>query len=200
MLSIETTTKLLKLHLKWPDRRDHEGRDSEPKEFFKWLFINHHDKPEFAEISSEAMVEEFLVKNRHVLWPSSTDEEKFANLRLEPRIECDAQAEITVVKSDDLSVIGSSTFGHTLDIGLHGMRLTINDAIPTGVFIKTRILSVSGTNRTYQLDAEVRWDTSLEDGHLIGVQLVEDGDYSDWRGNFGTDFVAPAMKEKKGAA
>lgn len=86
MLSIETTTKLLKLHLRWPARKRHDGKDSQALEFYKWLFVNHYALPEVLALEEVSAVEPFLIDNKHVLWPARKETKDWANLRLEPRI------------------------------------------------------------------------------------------------------------------
>lgn len=195
MLSIETTTKLLKLHLQWPDRKRYNGKDEQAMEFFKWLFLNHHDRPEVEELEDVTDVQAFIDKNSHVLWPSRKEEEKWANLRLEPRIENDVQIEATVMQSDSIEHIGTVISGRTLDIGLHGMRMTATENIPVGALLKLVVKNAGGSE--YQLAAELRWSTDLEEGHLVGVKLIEDEDFDNWQANFGKEFVAPAMSKRR---
>ena len=199
MLSIETTTKLLKLHLQWPDRKRHNGKDDEPIEFFKWLFLNYHDRPEVMEIEDDGQVGEFLEKNQHVLWPSRKEEEKWANLRLEPRIENDVSVEFTIIQSDDIERIGSTFTGRTLDLGLHGMRITVSEDVSPGSIAKLRIYRDDHKENTFTLSAELRWSTALEEGFLVGVKLIEQDDFKSWQANFGKEFVAPAMARHKKA-
>jgi hypothetical protein len=193
MISIETTTKLLKLHLAWPERKQYDGKEEEPMAFFKWLFVNHHDKPEFQELDNVSLIEEFLEKNRHVLWPSRKEEEKWANLRLEPRIDNDVEVELTVVECDEISLIGTTVAGRTVDIGLHGMRMTVSEAMPVASILK---LVVSKDNLSYSLLAELRWCTTIEQGSLIGIKLIVEKDFDRWQTDFGRVFVAPVLGRK----
>lgn len=198
MLPIETTTKLLKLHLQWPDRRRYDGKEEQPLEFYKWLFVNHHERPEVMALDNLEMVDEFLKTNKHVLWPSRKEEEKWANLRLEPRIENDVEISLTVVESNAIDAIGTSLNGRTLDIGLHGMRVALAESLPDGSTVK---LCVINDTQEYQLQAGVRWTTGLEQGHLVGLQLEESIlDFATWRANFGADFVAPSVVNKTRAS
>lgn len=197
MISIETTTKLLKLHFQWPQRKDHNGKDSEPLEFYKWLFINHHDRPEVMEMDDLSYIEDFLEKNKHVLWPSRQDEEKWANLRLEPRIRNDVQVELSVIESPDTSLTGTSLSGRTLDIGLHGMRLTVSDRIPAGTLMKLRVYKDEADARVYDLVAELRWSDELENGYLVGVKLKEDAGFKNWQSEFGEQFVKPVIGNRR---
>ena len=62
MISIETTAKLLKLHLQWPERRDHNAKDSEAMAFFTWLFMNYHDRPEVMALEDEDTSRSFSIE------------------------------------------------------------------------------------------------------------------------------------------
>ncbi len=191
MLPIETTTKLLKLHLQWSDRKRYDGKEDQPLEFYKWLFVNHHDRPEVIAIDDLTMIEDFLNANNHVLWPSQKEEEeKWANLRLEPRFTNGTEIEMTVLEGKTTDQIGSVFKGETLDIGLHGLRATVSEKIDQGTIVTLRI---EGGAHSYQLIAEIRWATELDDGYLIGLLLNEDDDFSKWQANFGTDVVAPSL-------
>lgn len=197
MLSIETTTKLLKLHLQWPDRENFGDRTAQPEAFWQWLFIHHHDKPEVMEVEDVDRMQQFLEKNRHVLWPSAEDEAKWVNLRLEPRIADVVNLELAVVECDELELIGTSAYCRTLDLGLHGMRLTINEHLPAGTVVQVKVTPSVASDRVYRLDAEIRWSSRLDDGYLIGVKLRENKQFRDWQQNFGSDFVEPAMNKTK---
>lgn len=193
MISIETTTKLLKLHLKWPERRDWNGKPEQALEFYKWLFLNHHQRPEVMALEDLDVVEEFLGKNKHVLWPPLSEEEKWANLRLEPRIENDVNINLTVHQCDDAAQIGRIISGRTLDIGLHGMRITISELIPEGARLMVEARKDEDSAKVYQLVGESRWSVELEDGFLIGVQLEEDEGFEVWQADFGAEFVKPVL-------
>ncbi|MBT7369360.1 MAG: PilZ domain-containing protein [Gammaproteobacteria bacterium] len=187
----------MKLHLQWPDRKQYDGKDDQAMEFFKWLFLNHHSRPEVMELGDEQDVDEFLEKNKHVLWPTKKEEEKWANLRLEPRIVNDISVELTVMECDEIEMIGTSINGRTLDIGLHGMRLTITDNVPAGTILKLVVAKEGHGDKRYSLIAELRWSTDLEEGHLVGVKLVEKGEFTEWQTDFGKEFVAPVMARRR---
>ena len=197
MESIENTTKLLKLHLRWPERKQFSGKEDEPIEFYKWLFVNHHDRPEVMELEDVELVGEFLIEYKHVLWPSPKQEEKMANLRLEPRIENDVNVEITVMESSDPSLIKKTVAGRTLDLGLHGMRVTTELKIPVGSKLKLVVAKVPTSGNSYHLFGELRWNSDLAAGFLFGIKLEETEEFEIWREAFGAEFVAPVLGRSK---
>jgi hypothetical protein len=199
MISIETTTKLLKLHLKWQDRKSFKGNDDEAHEFFKWLFVNHFDRPEVLELDNDETVEEFLANNKHVLWPTSKEEKKWATLRLEPRIENDVKVKLMVVASDDPDFVGSTLTGRTLDIGLHGIRMTITEQLPAGALLQLDLTKDDSEAVAYRLNGELRWSAELAEEFLIGIKLAEDEAHEIWREIFGAEFVAPVLGKSKGS-
>lgn len=193
MISIEATTKLLKLHLRWPERKRHAGKEDQAMAFYTWLFLNHHDRAEVIALDDVEFVQVFLDKNTHVLWPTKKDEEKWANLRLEPRIENDVKVELTVTQCDDPTMVGIKIQGRTLDIGLHGMRIIVTENIPENTLLKLIVSKDEEKARSYQLNAKLRWGISLANGYLIGVKIDEDNEFNDWKSNFGAEFVAPVL-------
>ena len=191
-MSIEATTKLLKHHINWPDRRQHKDQDDEARLFYTWLFLNYHDRPEVIELESDDMLAEFLKEHQNVLWPASKDEEKWSNLRQEPRIPNDVEIVITVAKSDDPGLIGVSVTGRTLDIGLHGIRAIVDTKILQPSTISVVVRKEAGA-REYNLSAELRWVTDLDTGYLIGIEIDETEGFATWRDEFGAEFVAPVL-------
>ena len=166
-------------------------------EFFKWLFLNYHNRPEVKALDDVQAVSDFLDRNKHVLWPSKSDEDKWANLRLEPRIENDVSVEVTVIQCDEIELIGNTVTGRTLDIGLHGMRLTATEDIPRGTIVKLSVTKEGPTDKSYNLSAELRWTTKLEEGHLVGVKLQETAEFEQWKADFGKEFVAPVRSGRR---
>ena len=148
------------------------------------------------EIEDVGLVEDFIFKNKHVLRPSIKEEEKWANLRLEPRIDNDVIVQLTIVQCDKLEFIGHSVTGRSLDLGLHGMRLTTTDVLPAGSIVKLTLSKSEASSKQYTLEAEVRWTTELADGFLSGIKLTEEQEFSTWQNNFGTEFVASVIGKR----
>ena len=195
MLPIETTTKLLKLHFQWPDRKRYDSKDDEAVEYFKWLFLNHHDRPEVMQLEDVEQVKAFIERHHKVLWPTRREERKWANMRLEPRIENDVTVELGLLARDG-TIDHTTLHGRTLDIGLHGMRLTTNEPLKAGSRLALKVLpEESGV--VFNLHAGTRWCSPLEDGFLVGIRLQEDSDFARWQADFGKIFVAPTMAKKK---
>ncbi len=161
--------------------------------FYTWLFLNHHDRAEVIALDDVEFVQVFLDKNKHVLWPTKKDEEKWANLRLEPRIENDVKVELTVIQCDDPTMVGTQVQGRTLDIGLHGMRIIVTENIPENTLLKLIVSKDEEKARSYQLNAKTRWGISMANGYLIGIKIDEDNEFNDWKSNFGAEFVAPVL-------
>jgi len=195
VLPIETTTKLLKLHFQWPDRKRYDSKDDEAVEYFKWLFLNHHDRPEVMQLEDVGQVEAFIERHNKVLWPTRREERKWANMRLEPRIENDVTVELGLLARDG-TIDHTTLHGRTLDIGLHGMRLTTNEPLKAGSRLALKVLPEE-SGIVFNLHAGTRWCSPLEDGFLVGIRLQEDSDFARWQADFGKIFVAPAMAKKK---
>ncbi len=199
MISIETTTKLLKLHLQWPERKQYQGKEDAPIQFFRWLFLNHHSRPEVLELDDVEDVEDFLIKNNHVLWPSKKEEDKWANLRLEPRISNDVMVDVTVISCEsDPSMQGKTVSGRTLDVGLHGMRITSEDSLTSGAIVTLKVTNVGAQDKQYYLTGELRWVTPLENGFLMGIKLHVTGEFATWQADFGAEFVSPVLARPRG--
>ena len=64
---VEVNTRLVKLHLQWPDRKKHLGSDQEAIEFFKYLFLNFHMDRDVAAFEGVDEIETFLQKNARLL-------------------------------------------------------------------------------------------------------------------------------------
>jgi len=195
VLPIETTTKLLKLHFQWPDRKRYDGKGDEAVEYFKWLFLNHHDRPEVMQLEDVEQVKAFIERHHKVLWPTRREERKWANMRLEPRIENDVTVELGLLARDG-TIDHTTLHGRTLDIGLHGMRLTTNEPLKAGSRLVLKVL-LEESGVVFNLHAGTRWCSPLEDGFLVGIRLQEDSDFARWQADFGKIFVAPAMAKKK---
>jgi hypothetical protein len=179
--------------MNWPDRRQHKGSDEEARLFFTWLFLNYHDRPEVMELESDDMLDNFLDKHKNVLWPESKEEEKWSNLRLEPRIPNDVVVVITVTECSDPGLVGVTVTGRTLDVGLHGLRAVVDTKILQPSVISVKIKKETEGAREYQLAGELRWVTDLETGYLIGIELNESEGFPEWRDDFGAEFVAPVL-------
>ena len=187
MDSVENTAKLLKLHLQWPDRNKHAGADDEALLFYKWMFMNHFDRPEVEAIDSEDDVAEFIQRNEHVLRPDkkTREQDKWANLRREPRIENDVKIILSGDSVDDFAS------GRTLDLGLHGIRLTTNKKPPEASTIG--LVIEASDDVSYNLTGETMWVVEEGDQYQVGVRIIEDDEFVRWQADFGARFVSPKI-------
>lgn len=193
MSSIETNTKLLKLHLHWPNRENLIDSAEEAAEFFKWLFSNYHGLPEVEALGSVEDVEAFLKKNKHVLQakPEELPAKPF-NARIEPRIENDVQVVLSVDEClENVELVGMTSNGQTLDLGLHGMKISIDKNIPEGSILSLRLYT--NDDDTFELSGETRWVRPLDGGQLMGIKLFESEGFEAWHSQFGLKFVAPKI-------
>ncbi len=191
MLSVEFNTKLLKLHLRWPERDNHSKSD-EPMAFFKWLFLNHYERPEVELLQNVEDAQRFLQKNIKVLRARPT-KEKRVNSRFEPRIGNDVQAVVSVdICDENIELVGMNIDGRTLDLSLHGMRVSIETLLPEGSLLGLRIETDRGD--IFYLKGESRWVRPFRDELLlVGIRIFETEGFEQWRDQFGLNFVAPRI-------
>lgn len=190
MQSVEFNTKLLKLHLQWPERESTMGTEDEALEFFKWLFVNYHDRPEVEQLQTRDDVADFLKDNRSLLDAKKAERPaRSSNSRIEPRIENDVQVLISVKEYDsDLELVGLTTDGRTLNLGLHGMQVTAEQALPVGSKSSLRLMT------EIELTVETIWSREIEDGKkLMGLKILETEEFELWRSQFGAKFVSPKI-------
>ncbi len=191
MSLVESNTKLLKLHLHWPDRNIHNKSDQEALEFFKWLFLNYYGHPEMELLQDVEDVQEFLDKNVNVL-RAKPAKERIVNLRIEPRIGNDVQTCISVKACEvNDEIVGLELIGRTLDLSLHGMRVSVDILLPGGSQLNMQVETEGGD--TYFLAGASMWTCSSEDRHLAGISIFETTGFDAWRDNFGVNFVAPRI-------
>ncbi len=166
--------------------------------FFTWLFMNYHDRPEVIALEDEEHVQEFLDRNKHVLWPSAKEEaDKWSNLRLEHRIANDVTVEMNVTQAgDNVADIGAALTARTLDVGLHGMRVTSTESLSAGCELALTVIKDADTGKRYCLNGELRWVAPLEDGYLMGIKIDETAEFSSWQTDFGREFVTPVLAGK----
>ena len=87
--------------------------------------------------------------------------------------------------------------GRTLDLGLHGMRVTTELKIPVDSKLKLLVAKVPTSGNSYSLFGELRWNTDLAAGFLFGIKLEETEEFEIWREAFGAEFVAPVLGRSK---
>jgi hypothetical protein len=199
MLSVEQNTKLLKLHLQWPERNKFRDDPGEALAFFRWLFLNHSNRPEILSLDTIDEVEDFLTDNHQILRPLPSVApavDRFANLRREPRIENDVLVALTVNEcAADHSRIGVCSTGRSLDLGLHGMRLIIDKDLPSHSLLELKLTPDNGD--VFRLTGNTRWITTRDDHYLMGLRIIEDDGFEYWRSQFGARFVTPNLSPSK---
>lgn len=193
MLSIEFNTKLLKLHFQWPDRESQTVSSEEAMEFFKWLILDHGDLPEVDALAGVEDVELFLQKNIKVLQDNADKEPaKPYNARTEPRIENDVEVMLSVDEcAENSDLVGMTSNGRTLDLGLHGMTVIVDENIPQGTILSLYLRTEDGDS--FELLGQAKWTRPTEEGQLMGIKLMESKGFENWRDQFGLKFVAPKI-------
>lgn len=193
MSSVELNTKLLRLYFQWPDRKKQDSVRTEAVELFKWLSAEHRESPEVQALDGVDDAEIFLKKNDKILHGQPLEVPvKQHNARIEPRIENDVQVVVTVDDCEEnVELIGMASNGRTQDIGLHGMRISIDKRLPEGTILSLKIQTAEGDS--FELLGESRWVQPLDDGHLMGLQLIESEGFEAWHSQFGLKFVAPKI-------
>ncbi|MFT7246132.1 MAG: hypothetical protein ACI82A_003503 [Candidatus Azotimanducaceae bacterium] len=206
---VEANTRLVKLHLQWPDRRQHIGSEQEAIEFFKYLFLNFHMDRDVTALESVDDIEAFLEKNRRLLTAKpAVKKAKPSNARIEPRIASDAHVEIKVEikveinnvvigvmtnvdECEGATQIGVTSSGRALDVGLHGLQINIDHDVPKGSQVALTIKTEAGDS--YELEAVTKWSRANEGGQLVGLRILETGGFAAWQADFGAKFVAPRL-------
>tara|TARA_R110002072_G_scaffold5527_3_gene35350 strand:+ start:36640 stop:37302 length:663 start_codon:yes stop_codon:yes gene_type:complete len=191
---VEANTRLVKLHLQWPDRRKHLESDREALEFFKYLFLNFHMDRDVLALESVDEVEVFLEKNRRLLSSKPSQRKpKNSNGRIEPRIANDAHVMLNVSDCDDAELIGVTSNGKALDVGLHGLQVRMDKKLPERSRVKLTLTTTSGD--PYELEAQIKWSRGTDDGQLIGLRIQEIEGFGRWHAEFGAKFVSPQARQ-----
>ena len=193
MQSIEFNTKLLKLHFRWPDREMLGGSENEAFSFIKWLLSDYAELPEVNALQGIEEIEEFLMRNRGVLKDNAEDTPaKHFNARTEPRIKNDVRVVLSVDEcQENAELVGVTSNGRTLELGLHGMQISIDNEIPIGAILSLLLMTEDGD--TFDLLGEAKWVSSSEDGQVMGLRIIESEGFEEWHRQFGEKFVAPRI-------
>jgi hypothetical protein len=195
---VEANTRLIKLHLQWPDRRKHQGSDEEALEFFKYLFLNFHMDRDVLAFESVDEIETFLEKNQRLLNAKpSVKKTKSSNARIEPRIANDASVVIVVDGEAGTELLGATAIGRTLDVGLHGLQVSLDDHdqnLAKGSQATLTLTTPAGDQ--YHLQVETKWSRQAEGSQLLGLRILETDGFSDWRSDFGAKFVSPKLARR----
>ncbi len=188
ILSVDQTTRLLRLYLSWPV---HTSED-EAREFYDWL-ENELDEKSLAEITGGVEgVELFLKTNSGVI--AAGKEIKSAgsvghnNVRDEERISTNTPVFVVIYDCDKApSLEGTSLNGMMMDMASNGMRLESEFAIPEGSIVTMTV--VSGSPITlYHLTGEVRWVSHTKKINQTGISIFNIEDYKMWRKRFESSF------------
>jgi hypothetical protein len=193
MQSIEFNTKLLKLHLRWPDREMLGGSESEAFSFLKWLLSDYAELPEVSALQGIEEIEEFLMRNSGLLQdnPEETPAKHY-NSRTEPRIENNIRVVLSVDEcQENAKLIGVTSNGRTLELGLHGMQISIDKEIPIGAILSLQLQT--DERDTFDLLGVAKWVSSSEDGQVMGLRIIESEGFQKWHRQFGEKFVKPRI-------
>jgi len=197
---VEANIRLVKLHLQWPDRRQHLGSEQEAIEFFEYLFLNFHMDRDVMVLESVDDVLDLLKKNSRLLTAKpAVKKTKSSNARIEPRITNDAHVVVSVMSNSMISVnecadaelVAVTPSGRVLDVGLHGLRIVIDQEVPKDSQVALTVTTDAGDR--YELEAVVKWSRAIDDGQLIGFRILETAGFVAWQADFGAKFVGPRL-------
>jgi hypothetical protein len=195
MYSPEDSLILLKLHKSWPERDIYADAPGEALLFQKWLLAQHGERPSVPTVLSAKELREFLQRYRHVLRPVEKKATP-SNQRREPRIENHVGVLLKVASSPaNASLIGTSSKGRTLDLGLHGMRIKSHSELPSDGQVDIAVTPRGFPLTVYNLAADTKWARRNESDFLMGFRLRESKDFERWHREFGDRFVSKSNKK-----
>lgn len=190
VLSIDQTTRLLRLYLSWPERVDELG-DAEAERFFEWLGEQLDASSLIETTGGLAGVKQFLNTNVDViaagrdLKPSGTTE----NARKEHRIPTSTQVFVVVYDcTEDTSLEGCALRGMMIDMGRNGMRLESKVAIPASSIVSMTVAHSGTPVSLYHLTGEIRWVSQTAETNHMGVLIFNFEDYQKWESDFLSSF------------
>lgn len=191
ILSVDQTTRLLRLYLSWPVHVEPEGEsegESEAKEFYDWL-ASELDENSLAEITGGiGGVEQFLKVNTDVVSAGRQlkykDSDKTVNAREEPRVSTSTPVFLVVYDCDKAPLLeGVSLNGMMVDMASNGMRLESDIAIPAGSIVTMTVVA-GAPDSLYHLTGEVRWVSHTKEINHMGLSIFNIEDYEKWRKHF----------------
>ena len=189
-ISIDQTTRLLRLYLSWPERVEEMG-NVEAETFFEWLGAELDASTLVETTGGLAGVKLFLAANADVitagrdLKPSTST----GNVRKEHRIPTSTQVFVVIYDcNEDTSLEGSAVRGMMIDMGRNGMRLESKVAIPASSIVSMTVAHSGSPINLYHLTGEIRWVSKSADTNHMGVLIFNFEDYQKWESDFLSSF------------
>ena len=189
IISREHVTKLLRFYLHWPQRYDDIEHTREAELFYDWLKETYADLAIVQSIKDRSAVEKFFRENRDVIAVSKqlkpARQTAYESMRRETRISTSTQVFIVVTGTEVNSDLkGASLRGTALDITIQGMRVQLPQPVPAGTIINMTVAPVGFPIVLFNLVGEVRWQSSNEDNHQIGIKIQDAEDFDKWADEF----------------
>jgi len=177
--------KLLKLHMKWPERDTKAGHADEGECFFNWLKQALPQDPLVMRLQGPAELQKFLEVNREVIDKSYQTQ---ADLRAENRIP--RKLRVLVSQYDHTSrKFEESHRGETVHLGVSGLRVKMSSPISGKQILRLTVTPVGFPIRIYNLLADPRWQGAFDDKYHFGVRLREVEDFETWVREFEQRFL-----------
>lgn len=188
-LSVDQTTRLLRLYLSWPERLD-EIEDAEAQSFYNWLVAKLDDLSLAETTGGLEGVKQFIIAHLdviHAAWhsrPVSSDNE-----RKEQRIPTSTQVFVVIYDcASDPSLEGASLLGIMMDMGRNGMHLESNVEIPAGSIVNLTVVHTGSPDTLYHLTGEVRWLSYSAETKHMGIMIFNFEDYQRWYTDYSLTF------------
>lgn len=188
-ISQESVTKLLRFYLHWPQRYDDTGDNTEAELFYDWLKETYPDLAIVQSLKDKSFVEQFFSENKEVIAVSKelkpARQTEFETMRKETRISTSTQVFIVVASGDgDSDLTGVSLRGTALDITIQGMRVQLPKSVPAGSIVNMTVAPVGFPIVLFNLIGEIRWQSSNEGNHQVGIKIQDTEDFDKWAEEF----------------
>lgn len=188
-ISQERTAKLLRFYLHWPMRYDDIDVSQEAELFYNWLKESYADLAIVQTLKDKSSIELFFKENRDVIAVSKQLKPARAtdidSMRRETRITTSTQVFLVVAASEtDSALAGVSLRGTALDITIQGMRVQLPQSVPAGSIVNMTVAPVGFPIVLFNLTGEIRWLSSNEDNHQIGIKIQSSDDFEKWADEF----------------
>lgn len=189
VISRNNVTKLLRFYLHWPQRYDDIDHAKEALLFYDWLKETYSDLAIVQSLKDAETVQQFFSDNRDVISVSKQlkpeRQTEYETMRKETRISTSTQVFLVVASvEEDAELTGASLRGTALDITIQGMRVQLPQPVPAGTMVNMTVAPVGFPIVLFNLIGEVRWQSSNEDNHQIGIKIQDAEDFDKWADEF----------------
>jgi len=176
--------RLLKLHMRWPERQAMAGLSEEGIAFYNWLIETRANDPLVRGIGGPEDVERFLNLNRGVIQKSYVSQQ---DLREEDRIERKLRVLISQYNQQS-KVFEGSHRGETVNLGMRGIRFSVPAPIGGDRILRLTVTPVGFPIRIFNLLADPCWIAEVDSHYHIGVRLRRIEDFETWSREFDDRF------------